>query len=136
MGMDMFLIKTPSDAVSVRQQGREIAKKIGFGTVDQTRIAFTISELAMQLVDSPAQGHMVIKAINRNKLELGIEVRLYDHETGAKRWDSDWMNKWVDDLEVKHDDTRGTTITFRRWLPPSYGYERQAGPSVLAAGEE
>ncbi|EFM11661.1 putative anti-sigma regulatory factor, serine/threonine protein kinase [Paenibacillus curdlanolyticus YK9] len=134
--MDMFLIKTPSDAISVRQRGRDIARKVGFGAVDQTRIAFTISEMALQLADSPAQGHMVIKAITRNKQELGIEVRLFDHATDANRWNPEWMNKWVDDLEVKHDDTRGTVITFRRWLPPSYGYERQAGPSVLAAGEE
>ncbi len=37
------------DIVAVRQLGRNVAKELGFGTVDQARITTAISELARNI---------------------------------------------------------------------------------------
>ncbi|MEQ6376710.1 anti-sigma regulatory factor [Bacillaceae bacterium S4-13-58] len=42
-------IKQEWDIVGARQLGRDIAKTLGFGTVDQARIATAISELARNI---------------------------------------------------------------------------------------
>lgn len=39
-------IMTEWDIVAARQLGRNVAKELGFGTVDQARITTAISELA------------------------------------------------------------------------------------------
>jgi len=134
--MDMFLMNKPTDAIRARQRGRELARSVGFSAVEQTRIAFTISEMAAQLLETPSQGHMIIKTIHRNKFEMGIEVRLYDHSSGRSHLDSNWMLSWVDDIEVQQDLIRGTTISYRQWMSPSRSYDRLPVLSVLAAGEE
>jgi serine/threonine-protein kinase RsbT len=43
-------VKTDLDIVSARVEGRNLAKEMGFGTVDQARIATAISELARNIV--------------------------------------------------------------------------------------
>lgn len=134
--MDMFLMNELTDAIKARQQGRELARSVGFSIVDQTRIAFTISELAYQLIESMHHGHMVMKSIHRNWFETGIEVRLYDHSTNACRINSGWLQHWADDFEVHYHESRGTIIVFRKWLKSSKGLEKQADPYVLAVGEE
>nr|WP_178943819.1 hypothetical protein [Paenibacillus curdlanolyticus] len=135
-GMDMFLMNKPTDAIHARQRGRELARSVGFSAVEQTRIAFTISEMAAQLLESKSQGHMIIKTIHRNNNEMGIEVRLYDHSSGSSHLDSDWMLSLVDDIDICQDMIRGTTISYRKWLSPSRSYDRLPVLSVLAAGEE
>ncbi|PWW07459.1 serine/threonine-protein kinase RsbT [Paenibacillus cellulosilyticus] len=134
--MDMFLMNELIDAIKARQQGRELARSVGFSNVDQTRIAFTISELAYQLLESTHRGHMVMKSIHRSWFESGVEVRLYDHSTDMSLINSNWLQHWVDDFEVHYHEARGTTIVFRKWLKSFKGLEKQAGPYVLAAGEE
>lgn len=42
-------IMTEWDIVAARQLGRNVAKELGFGTVDQARITTAISELARNL---------------------------------------------------------------------------------------
>lgn len=42
-------IMTEWDIVAARQLGRNVAKELGFGTVDQARITTAISELARNI---------------------------------------------------------------------------------------
>ncbi|HLR67308.1 anti-sigma regulatory factor [Virgibacillus alimentarius] len=51
------------DIVGARQLGRDIAKKIGFGTVDQARIATAVSELARNIYLYADSGKVCFEAI-------------------------------------------------------------------------
>ncbi|ALS29394.1 serine/threonine protein kinase [Paenibacillus sp. 32O-W] len=134
--MDIIHIRKPADAIKARQKGREIARALGFGLVEQTRIAFAISELSLKLIELPEQGHLVIKPVCKGKQEAGIEVRLYEHHRGPSRLDSAWAERLVDALEVKNDRIRWTLTTARKWLIPSHCGDALIASSVLAAGEE
>ncbi|MRH43621.1 ATP-binding protein [Aquibacillus halophilus] len=52
------------DIVGARQMGREYAKEIGFGTVDQARIATAISELARNIYLYAGKGKVCFETID------------------------------------------------------------------------
>ena len=61
------------DIVGARQTGRNIAKEIGFGTVDQARIATAISELARNIYLYAGIGKVSFEVLEeRSKLGLKI----------------------------------------------------------------
>ncbi len=132
--MEMFRIQELSDAILVRQKGRDIARMVGFNLVDQTVITYAISELALYLISLSERGHMTIRAIGFNKGEVksGIEVRLFDHYRGPSRINPQWIEKVVDDMDVTSDPLRGTMITFRKWNVSLLRIES----TICAAGEE
>lgn len=130
----MLHIRDWTDAIHARQRGRELAAKLGFGLVDQTIVAYTISELALKLIQFPEKGHMVIRKLQRSKEEsdTGIEVRMYEHYRGKSRLNSFWAEQLVDDLELILDPSRGNVVLFRKWrLGPL-----RVGSPIYAAGEE
>ena len=51
------------DIVAARQVGRNVAKELGFGTVDQARITTTISELARNIYLYAGQGEICIEKL-------------------------------------------------------------------------
>ncbi|MFD2385381.1 hypothetical protein ACFSWD_30395 [Paenibacillus xanthanilyticus] len=136
MGLvEIFHIREWADAIHARRKGREIASRIGFGLVDQTIIAYTISELALKLIQFPEKGHMVIRKMERCKGEAGggpgLEVRIYDHYRGRERISAEWVRPLVDDMVAAWDPARGNVIQFRKWLAPW-----RVDFPVYAAGEE
>ena len=56
-------IVTEWDIVAARQLGRNVAKELGFGTVDQARITTAISELARNIYLYAGQGQICIEKI-------------------------------------------------------------------------
>jgi len=61
------------DIVGARQTGRNIAKQIGFGSVDQARIATAISELARNIYLYAGIGKVSFEVLEeRSKLGLKI----------------------------------------------------------------
>ncbi|WP_308635887.1 ATP-binding protein [Paenibacillus silvisoli] len=132
--MEMLHIREKADAIRARQRGRDIAKAIGFSLVDQTVIAYTISELALKLISFSEKGHMTIRQISPCKGEpaSGIEIRLFDHFRGPSRMNIQWLEKLADDVELSHDQLRGTMITLRKWILSPL---RVDSPNC-AAGEE
>jgi serine/threonine-protein kinase RsbT len=130
----MFHIREKSDAILARQRGRQIAATIGFDLVDQTVIAYTISELALKLISIPAKGHMMIRPVSLCKGDPagGIEVRLFDHFRGPNRIHLQWMEKMTDSMELNHDQSRGTMITFHKWVRAPLRIDS----TNCAAGEE
>lgn len=66
-------IVTEWDIVAARQLGRNVAKELGFGTVDQARITTAISELARNIYLYAGQGEIRIeRIINHGKKGLKI----------------------------------------------------------------
>ena len=62
-------IITEWDIVAARQLGRNEAKDVGFGTVDQARITTAISELARNIYLYAGKGKIEIKQITDGNLK-------------------------------------------------------------------
>ncbi|CEI82532.1 serine/threonine-protein kinase RsbT [Oceanobacillus oncorhynchi subsp. incaldanensis] len=71
------------DIVGARQLGREMAKEIGFGTVDQARIATAVSELARNIYLYAKNGQVCFEYIYTNS-QKGILMTAVDTGPGIK----------------------------------------------------
>ncbi|MBF0525934.1 MAG: anti-sigma regulatory factor [Deltaproteobacteria bacterium] len=124
-------IKTVEDIVASRSLAKEMAKEIGFGIVDQTKIATVISELTRNIIKYAVEGLLqisIIESINRKGLEIICEDRgpgIADIELALKPGYSTsrglgmglpGAKKLMDELEVSSEMGKGTRITARKWL--------------------
>jgi len=74
-------IKVESDIVAARQAGREMARQLGFGSADQTRLATAISELARNALQHASEGICVVTDESDQDM-LRIRVTVEDHGPG------------------------------------------------------
>jgi serine/threonine-protein kinase RsbT len=71
------------DIVAARQLGRNVAKELEFGTVDQARITTAISELARNIYLYAGQGEIRIERI-MGREKRGIKVIAADNGPGIQ----------------------------------------------------
>ncbi|MGM8216631.1 anti-sigma regulatory factor [Bacillaceae bacterium W0354] len=71
------------DIVGARQTGRNIAREIGFGSVDQARIATAISELARNIFLYAGNGEISFEVIEEESM-LGLKIVAEDAGPGIK----------------------------------------------------
>ncbi len=71
------------DIVAARQLGRNVAKELGFGTVDQARITTAISELARNIYLYAGQGQICIEKLYESG-KAGLKVVAIDNGPGIK----------------------------------------------------
>lgn len=71
------------DIVAARQLGRNVAKELGFGTVDQARITTAISELARNIYLYAGQGSVSIEKLNING-KSGLKIIAEDQGPGIE----------------------------------------------------
>ncbi|GEN56639.1 serine/threonine-protein kinase RsbT [Halolactibacillus alkaliphilus] len=76
-------IRQEWDIVGARQLGREKAKELGFGTVDQARIATAISELARNIYLYAGTGKVYFETIDRLD-KKGLKVVAVDEGPGIR----------------------------------------------------
>ncbi|UII56219.1 anti-sigma regulatory factor [Cytobacillus spongiae] len=69
------------DIVAARQLGRNVAKELGFGTVDQARITTAISELARNIYLYAGQGKVCIEKIYEGG-KSGLQIVAVDEGPG------------------------------------------------------
>ena len=74
-------IKVESDIVAARQAGREMARQLGFGSADQTRLATAISELTRNVIRYAGVGVCIITD-ESNYNEIKIRAVVEDHGPG------------------------------------------------------
>jgi serine/threonine-protein kinase RsbT len=74
-------IITEWDIVAARQLGRNVAKELGFGTVDQARITTAISELARNIYLYAGQGQICIEQISEFS-KRGLKIIAIDNGPG------------------------------------------------------
>lgn len=74
-------ILTEWDIVAARQLGRNEAKEVGFGTVDQARITTAISELARNIYLYAGKGKIEIERISEGG-KYGITIIASDEGPG------------------------------------------------------
>lgn len=124
-------IYTEWDIVAARQLGRNEAKKIGFGTVDQARITTAISELARNIYLYAGRGRIDIAQIN-DGISRGISIVASDEGPGIadiqRAMDDGYttsgglgagmpgVRRLVDEFILESKQGVGTTITAIKWL--------------------
>ena len=119
------------DIVAARQVGRNVAKELGFGTVDQARITTTISELARNIYLYAGQGQISIEKVYDNG-KTGLRVIAEDNGPGIsdiRRVMEDGyttsgglgaglpgVKRLMDDFDIDSDVGKGTRIMSTKWL--------------------
>ena len=77
-------IKSDEDVLNARQQGRALAARLGFSSVDLTLISTAISEIARNIATYARRGEMVFKPGQRGP-KKGIVVIACDQGPGNPR---------------------------------------------------
>lgn len=124
-------ILTEWDIVEARQLGRNKAKEIGFGAVDQARITTAISELARNIYLYADGGTIIIVAIELNGV-TGIKIIAEDKGPGI----SDvrlvmqdgystsqglgaglpGVRRLMDEFDINTIVNEGTVVSIVKWL--------------------
>jgi serine/threonine-protein kinase RsbT len=122
-------LKTEPDVVTARQRVREVATRIGFSLVDQTKLITAASELARNTLIYGGGGFMQVETLNGPRVGVrltfkdegpgipDIQLALRDGFTtgsglglglgGAKRL--------VNEFHIESQAGQGTKITLTRW---------------------
>jgi serine/threonine-protein kinase RsbT len=119
------------DIVSARVEGRNMAKVLGFGVIDQARIATAISELTRNVVLYANGGQVVLEVIEVDG-RRGIQITCSDQGPGIADIDLVMQDGYssqrglgmglpgtrrlMDDFEIESQLDVGTTVTVRKWL--------------------
>ncbi len=74
-------INVEGDIVVARSAGRELAREIGFGSADQTRLATAISELTRNVIQYAGSGVCTVIDESADGT-VGIRVTVEDHGPG------------------------------------------------------
>ena len=72
-------LKVETDVVLARQAGRELAREMGFGSADQTRLATAISELARNVIEYADEGTCLI---SNESNEHGTRIQVVVEDNG------------------------------------------------------
>jgi len=124
-------IVTEWDIVAARQLGRNVAKELGFGTVDQARITTAISELARNIYLYAGQGEMHIERI-QDLGKKGLKIIAIDSGPGIpdirKVMEDGFstsgglgaglpgVKRLMDDFDISSSVGEGTNIQAVKWL--------------------
>lgn len=118
--------------VAARQQAREVAKELGFGLVDQSRVATAVSELARNVVRyaNGGRGEVVVREMEADS-RVGIEVVVSDEgpgiadielalrdgysTIGSMGMGLPGARRLMDHLVIDSAPGRGTTVTIAKW---------------------
>jgi serine/threonine-protein kinase RsbT len=128
-----FPIAGDADIVAVRQQARDQARSLGFGMVDQSRIATAVSELTRNVVRyaTNGQGEAVIRPLTDPSRVTGIEIVVIDSGPGIADLDVVMQEGYtsgrgmglglpgtrrlMDEMKIDSAPGRGTVVTIRKW---------------------
>lgn len=124
-------IKKEWDIVGARQLGRDIARKIGFGTVDQARIATAISELARNIYLYAGTGKVCFEALEEIDRK-GIAIIAIDNGPGIEDLSQvmedgfstsgglgaglPGVKRLMDEFDIHSEENNGTEIKVVKWL--------------------
>jgi len=117
---ELVLIRRDSDVVMARRSGRDMAKSIGFGSADQTRLATAISELTRNVIKYAGDGECTIYDESNDECNR-IRVVVEDHGPG------------IPDIETAMTDgfttggTLGAGLPGTRRLVKEFNIESQPG---------
>jgi serine/threonine-protein kinase RsbT len=124
-------INNDLDIVTARVEARNLARQIGFGIIDQARIATVVSELARNIVLYAEHGRMTLNRLN-TKEQVGIEILCEDEGKGIENVDlvlerdcstmrGEGMGlpgakRLMDEFEIRSELGVGTMVRVCKWL--------------------
>ena len=125
-------INSPNDILVARQNGRSLARQVGFSSpTDLTLIATAISELARNIVYYAKQGEVVLDTIQQNG-KSGISIVAKDKGPGitniAQAMQAGYstsgglglglpgVQRLMDQFEIVSNVGKGTTVTAIKWV--------------------
>lgn len=119
------------DIVAARQMGREIAKSLGFGTVDQARITTAISELARNIYLYAGEGEIYFEVLESLD-HKGISIVAQDNGPGIKDISQvmedgfstsgglgaglPGVRRLMDEFDIESEVGKGTRIITAKWV--------------------
>jgi len=124
-------IITEGDIIAARQLGRNEAKALGFGTVDQARITTAISELARNIylyasigvieierVESETEKKIVVVATDRGPGIKDVRKVMEDgySTSGGLGAGLPGVKRLMDNLDIQSVVGEGTIIRTEKWL--------------------
>jgi len=125
-------INNDLDIVAARVEGRNLAKEIGFGIIDQARIATAISELARNVVLYAGNGLVTLSRVASQEGDEGIEIVCEDRGPGIENLEMVMRDGYstarglgmglpgtrrlMDEFDIQSAPGQGTTILVRKWL--------------------
>jgi serine/threonine-protein kinase RsbT len=119
------------DMIVARQRARMVAGALGFGAVDQSRIATAVSELARNVLRYAVggRGEVLIREVAADG--QGIEIIVSDAGPGIADVDLvlrpgytsgqglgmglPGTKRLMDEMEIESAPGRGTVVTIRKW---------------------
>jgi len=123
-------VRSDTDIVLARQQGRALATKVGFSQVELTMIVTAISELARNIVLYAGHGEIRLQ-IERNHHMTGLVVIAADNGPGIRDVKLAMQDGYstsgglgiglpgiqrlMEDFRIDTTVGKGTTITVKRW---------------------
>lgn len=125
-------IKKEWDIVGARQLGREMAKELGFSTVDQARITTAISELARNIYLYAKQGKICYEVIKTADNKTGLCLVAEDQGPGISDLGEAMQDgfttsgglgaglpgvkRLMDEFDLQSEVGKGTTIKTTKWV--------------------
>ncbi len=123
-------IRSESDIVTTRRTVREVARELGFGITDVTRIVTATSELARNVVLYAGSGVIRWRQLGISG-KVGVELTLEDNGPGIANIEQVMQEGYttsgglglglpgtkrlMDEFEIASEVGRGTRITVRKW---------------------
>lgn len=124
-------INAELDIVTARSAAKAEATRLGFGLVDQTKIATAVSELARNIVVYANDGVVRIEEIEKGGVK-GLEICAIDEGPGIPDIELALQNGWssgeglgiglsgtkrlMDDLEIHSEVNKGTVVKTVKWM--------------------
>lgn len=123
-------IQSDLDIVAARMAARDMAKTMGFGAIDQARIATAISELARNIYLYAGEGLVTVSEVQQG-IRKGLQVVCEDQGPGiddiplvmqdgyttskGMGMGLPGARRLMDDFELISISGQGTKITCRKW---------------------
>ncbi len=118
----VFKLQNNFDVVMVRQHARELARDLGFGLTDQTRIATAVSEVARRALEYEGQmSFAVVGSGQRQGIEcvcLGCKwpEAAPNRAPGELLGGLHGIERLMDEFELRPQDGERSAIVMRKWL--------------------
>jgi len=126
-------ISEESDIVIARQRAGQLAKKIGMGLLEQTKISTATSELARNIVRYAKTGEVMIEEVE-NDVTPGLQITFRDcgpgipdiemamrdgyTTSGGMGLGLSGSRRLVNEFEISSKPGMGTTIVIKKWKRP------------------
>lgn len=124
------VIRSDLDIVIARTLARDTAKNMGFGAIDQARIATAVSELARNIFLYAGTGTVTVREMERSGRK-GIEILCEDQGPGISSIETVMQDGYstsrgmgmglpgakrlMDEFDIRSQENVGTTIICRKW---------------------